>query len=104
MLRFFLGKSSDCQAASRRQFLQLGGIGAFGLSLSGLLRSQSLAAEKPRKDVNCILLWMSGGPSHHDTFDPKPDAPMEFAAISKPFRPPCRASISPSTFLDWLVH
>jgi uncharacterized protein (DUF1501 family) len=74
MLRFPIGKSSDCQALSRRQFLQVGGVGAFGLSLSGLLRSQAQAAEKPRNDVNCILLWMSGGPSHHDTFDPKPEA------------------------------
>ena len=74
MLRFPIGKSSDCQALSRRQFLQIGGVGAFGLSLPGLLRSQAMAAEKPRKDVNCILLWMSGGPSHHDTFDPKPEA------------------------------
>jgi len=74
MLRFPIGKSSDCQAPSRRQFLQVGAVGAFGLSLPGLLRSQARAAEKPRKDVNCILLWMSGGPSHHDTFDPKPDA------------------------------
>ena len=74
MLRIPIGKSSDCQALSRRQFLQVGGIGAFGLSLSGLLRSRAMAAEKPRKDVNCILLWMSGGPIHHDTFDPKPEA------------------------------
>jgi Protein of unknown function (DUF1501) len=75
MLRFPIGKSSDCQALSRRQFLQVGGVSAFGLSLAGLLRSQAMAAEKkPRKDVNCILLWMSGGPSHHDTFDPKPEA------------------------------
>jgi hypothetical protein len=74
MLRFPVGKSSDCQAQSRRQFLQIGGVAAFGLSLPGLLRSQALAPEKRRKDVNCILLWMSGGPSHHDTFDPKPDA------------------------------
>jgi uncharacterized protein (DUF1501 family) len=74
MLRFTTGKSSDCQALSRRQFLEIGGVGAFGLSLPGLLRSQALAAEAPRKDTNCILLWMSGGPSHHDTFDPKPEA------------------------------
>ncbi len=74
MLRFPIGTSSDCQALSRRQFLQVGGVGAFGLSLSGLLRSQAMAGDKSRKDVNCILLWMSGGPSHHDTFDPKPEA------------------------------
>ena len=74
MLRIPIGKSSDCQVVNRRQFLQVGAVSAFGLSLPSLLRSQALAAEKPRKDVNCILLWMSGGPSHHDTFDPKPEA------------------------------
>src|SRR5689334_19428036 len=55
MLRFLMGKSSDCQSLSRRQFLQVGGVSAFGLSLSSLLRSQAIAAEKRRKDVNCIL-------------------------------------------------
>ncbi len=74
MLRFPIGKNNNCQAVSRRQFLQVGGVSAFGLSLPGLLRSQAIAAEKTRNDVNCILLWMSGGPSHHDTFDPKPEA------------------------------
>jgi hypothetical protein len=47
--------------------------------LPGWLRWQHLAAAtgKPRKSVNCILLWMQGGPSHIDTLDPKPDAPAE---------------------------
>src|SRR5262249_54305297 len=54
---------------------------ALGLSLSGYLRLQALAAaEGPapvRKAKACILMWMQGGPSHHETFDPKPDAPAE---------------------------
>jgi uncharacterized protein (DUF1501 family) len=85
MLRFPIGRHSDCQAVNRREFLQVGAVGAFGLSLPGLLRSQAAAAEKPRQDRNCILLWMGGGPSHHDSFDPKPDAPVnvrgDFQAI-----------------------
>lgn len=73
MLRFPIGRHSDCQTPTRRQFLQVGAVGAFGLSLPGLLRSQA-AASRQRQDVSCILLWMGGGPSHHDTFDPKPEA------------------------------
>jgi Protein of unknown function (DUF1501) len=39
-----------------------------------------------KKTVNCILMWMQGGPSHHDTFDPKPDAPVEIRGELKPIR------------------
>ena len=73
-------KSLDCTGLSRRAFLRVGGLSALGLGLPAFLRLRSLtAAEGPRdpKSVNCILLWMQGGPSHHDTFDPKPDAPAE---------------------------
>jgi len=79
MLDLFTGRSPDCTGLSRRQFLRVGGLAALGLSLPGFLRLQHLAAASgvPRKDVHCILLWMQGGPSHHDTFDPKPDAPAE---------------------------
>lgn len=68
------GQVADCSGVSRRQFLRVGGLSALGLTLSGYLR----AAEQPvKKNVNCILLWMQGGPSHHETFDPKPEAPAE---------------------------
>jgi uncharacterized protein (DUF1501 family) len=65
---------------SRRKFLQIGGLSALGLTLPGFLRLQQLAANSgtpAKKNINCILMWMQGGPSHHDTFDPKPDAPAE---------------------------
>jgi hypothetical protein len=80
MLDLFTGRMSDCTGISRRQFLRIGGLATLGLTLPGFFRLQQLAAENaaaPRKAVNCILLWMQGGPSHHDTFDPKPDAPAE---------------------------
>src|SRR5262245_34949123 len=54
---------------NRRGFLRLGSIG--WLSLPALL------AAKPRKDTAVILYWMGGGPSHIDTWDPKPAAPAE---------------------------
>src|SRR5436305_10998329 len=75
------GRSSDCTGLSRRSFLRVGGLSALGLSLSGYLRLQALAAAEgtapARKAKACILMWMQGGPSHHETFDPKPDAPAE---------------------------
>ena len=79
MLDLTNGRSTDCTGLSRRSFLRVGGLSALGLSLPGFLRLQAAAAEAgaQRKNINCILLWMQGGPSHIDTFDPKPDAPVE---------------------------
>jgi hypothetical protein len=61
---------------------------AFGLGLDDLFRLQSLGAGtggiKPTKVKHCILIWMAGGPSHIDTFDPKPDAPAEIKGEFKP--------------------
>lgn len=62
---------------SRRGLLQLGALGATGLSLSELLASESLAKQGAGQK-NVILLWMRGGPSHIDMWDPKPEAPAEF--------------------------
>src|SRR5947209_6573724 len=82
MLDLLTGQTSDCTGISRRSFLRVGGLATLGLTLPGFLRLQRLAAatgqaDPKRKAVRCILLWMQGGPSHHDTFDPKPDAPPE---------------------------
>jgi hypothetical protein len=81
MLDLLTGFSSDCTGLSRRTFLRIGGLSALGLSLPDFFHlQQAAAAAEPkldRKAVNCILLWMQGGPSHHDTFDPKPEAPAE---------------------------
>src|SRR5262245_54750293 len=71
---------------SRREWFKLSAAGALGVSASGwlpLLAQQ--AAMQKAKHKSCILLWMDGGPSHIDTFDPKPDAAErirgEFKAI-----------------------
>lgn len=75
-----IGKSVDCTGVTRRDFLRLGGLATLGLTLPGFLRLRHLSAATPsrgRAATNCILLWMQGGPSHIDTFDPKPDAPAE---------------------------
>jgi uncharacterized protein (DUF1501 family) len=61
----------------RRSVLRLGTLA--GLSLPQILRLQSAqgAAKAGRKDVNCIFIFCIGGMSHHDLWDPKPDAPAE---------------------------
>jgi hypothetical protein len=68
-------------APDRRSFLKAGVLGATGLSLAELLRHEARAAEagtsSGRKPC-AIILWMRGGPSHIDMWDPKPDAPAEY--------------------------
>lgn len=78
MLRFFPRVLRDCERVRRREFLQVGSLAGLGLSLPTLLASRSAraAAGSRAKDTNCILVWTRGGTSHHDTFDPKPDAPL----------------------------
>src|SRR5262245_29298327 len=80
-------QAMTCRGPSRRAFLRAGLIGTIGLGLDDLLRLRALAAGagKPAKVKNCILVWLAAGPSHVDTFDPKPEAPSdirgEFKAI-----------------------
>ncbi len=73
--------SSACAPRfQRRCWLKFGLMGFAGGSLPALMQMRAeAAAENPqaRKPVNCILIWMDGGPSHFETFDPKPDAPVE---------------------------
>ena len=67
------------QQINRRGFIRAGALGAAGLGLADLLRGEAAGAVDPRKrDNSVIILWMRGGPSHIDMWDPKPDAPVEF--------------------------
>ena len=65
--------------STRRGFLQTGLAGLAGLSLPSLFKSQALAtaAGGTARKTNVLLFWLSGGPSHIDMWDPKPDAPSE---------------------------
>lgn len=67
----------------RRALVQIGSLGAFGVSLPGLMALRATAVE-PSPVRSVILLWLWGGPSHLDTFDMKPDAPLEYRG---PFEP-----------------
>ena len=77
--------SVSCDGVTRRGFLRVGSLSALGLTLPGLLRAENTTAE-PRSETSCILVWLQGGLSHIDSFDPKPDAPSEirgdFSAIA----------------------
>jgi hypothetical protein len=67
--------------SSRRSFLKAGLLGSMGLSLAELLRLQAQASPVSVSSTHknsVILLWMRGGPSHIDMWDPKPNAPLEY--------------------------
>ncbi len=88
MLQFSRFGSKTQDGISRRHAIQIGTLAGMGISLptlAGIRRAQA-AEGKPVRDLNCILIWTQGGTSHHDTFDPKPDAPVsvrgEFQSIS----------------------
>jgi uncharacterized protein (DUF1501 family) len=75
--------AKQCNGLSRRDFLRVGALTAgAGLSLADLVRLQG--ADFARNEVSCIILFLIGGPSQLDTWDPKPEAPAEFRG---PFRP-----------------
>lgn len=61
---------------NRREFLQIGALGLGGLSLADVLRREAHGAAVTAKSV--IMVYLPGGPSHIDMYDPKPDAPVEF--------------------------
>ncbi len=75
-----MNNARRCDGVTRRDLLRVGGLTALGLGLGDYFRLQhALAAEQSvaRKAKSCILIWLDGGPSHIETFDPKPDAPEE---------------------------
>ncbi|MCA9201939.1 MAG: DUF1501 domain-containing protein, partial [Planctomycetales bacterium] len=73
------GKAQTCNGVTRRDFLQVGTLGAIGLTLPQYLAAKELQAAESGKssddDRACIMIFNLGAPSHIDTFDMKPDAP-----------------------------
>src|SRR6266481_1128092 len=98
MLSILDQSASLADRVSRREWLRIGGLSALGVSLTDLLRAGETPSPStgptPKlagdlgstfgKAKNIIYLWLQGGPPQHETFDPKPDAPLE---IRGPFRP-----------------
>jgi hypothetical protein len=68
----------------RRDFLRVGGLTSLGLSLPALLESQAQADDKSRRAKSVIMVYLGGGLSHHDSFDPKPDAVAEIRGKYQP--------------------
>jgi Protein of unknown function (DUF1501) len=78
-------KSKRAEPIKRREFLRLGWTGLAGLSLADLLRLRASASTAPaRERTALIVVWLHGGASHLETYDPKPDAPSEYRG---PFSP-----------------
>lgn len=78
-------RQRTCKGWTRRSFLQVGGSTVLGLTLADLLRLRSPGSGYGTNSArSVILLWLWGGPAQLDTWDPKPDSPLEFRG---PFAP-----------------
>jgi hypothetical protein len=75
MIRVLGPRATFCDGVSRRSFLQVGSLALGGLTLPGLMRAEAAAGKKSQKSV--IMVYLSGGLAHQDTFDLKPNAPAE---------------------------
>src|SRR3989442_767633 len=84
-----------CDRISRRDWMQVGGLGILGLSLPRLLRAEdtrrgpntrqpSVPGQRSGRAKSCILLYLAGGPSQPDMWDMKPEAPVEIRGEFKP--------------------
>jgi len=76
-----------CDGINRRDFLMAGTLAVGGLTLADLLRSRAQGADIPRSgNKSVIMIYLPGGPSHIDTYDLKPDAPVEYRGEFKPIQ------------------
>jgi hypothetical protein len=70
----------NCEGISRRRLLTVGGVGTLGLALDDTLRARAASAgvvSTDTREKSCIFIWLDGGPSQFETFDPKPDQPSD---------------------------
>jgi hypothetical protein len=81
MLTLFGEKHRYCDGVSRRSFLKIGSLAVGGLSLPSLLQAEQQSGSSHKA---VIMVYLTGGLSHHDTFDMKPDAPREIAGEFRP--------------------
>ena len=71
-------RSRCCNGTSRRDVLKVGALGATGLMLPDLLRARAALGKtgESLKDTTIVWLFLSGGPTQFETFDPKPDSAL----------------------------
>ncbi len=77
MFRIIGGTGADCTGLTRRSFVQAGILGLGGLTLADFFHAKAQAGSSTR-DTAVILFWLSGGPGHMETWDPKPDATAQY--------------------------
>ena len=86
MLNLTMGLHRSCDRVTRRELLKVGSLVAGNFAARGFWSRTARAGGRSGKDVSCILIWLQGGISHIDSFDPKPEAPQEirgeFGAIA----------------------
>ena len=73
-----------CTGTTRRDFLTIGSLGLGALGLPGLLAARAVAKEAGHRvpDTSVVWLWLGGGPTHVETFDPKMSAPKEYRSVT----------------------
>jgi hypothetical protein len=73
----------QCDGATRRDFLRIGALGLSAFGLADLLRARAAAAGQGQttRNTSVVWLWLGGGPTHIETFDPKMDAPAEYRSV-----------------------
>ena len=80
------GAADDCDGVTRRSFLQAGALALGGLTLDDVLRARAESPAKNTRQKSVIMVHLSGGPSHLDMFDMKPEAPREYRGEFSPIR------------------
>jgi hypothetical protein len=74
-------RTPACDGGSRRDFLKIGALGATGVLLPDLLRARA-ANSGGTRNTSVVWLWLGGGPTHVETFDPKMSAPSEYRSVT----------------------
>ena len=85
MLKIFGNRlGAACDGSSRRDFLKVGALGMGALTLPNLLKARAEQARNGQstKNTSVVWLWLGGGPTHVETFDPKMSAPVEFRSTT----------------------
>src|SRR5262245_54045885 len=78
MLLLGRGRQRTCHGITRREFVQIGASSVLGLSLADLLRLRASNSYQVGSARSVIFLWLWGGPAQLDTWDPKPNAALDF--------------------------
>lgn len=78
---FGRSRAHQCIGKCRRDFLKIGALGASGFSLVDLLRCRAAAETATTKETSVVWLWLGGGATHVETFDPKMTAPAEYRSV-----------------------